>query len=86
MGVSLALAWPIGLAYAVVWLGMLAATRISSLGGLSAVIAAPIAALLTGHETYAPVLAALALLVLWLHRANIARLQAGTEPRIGQKG
>jgi acyl phosphate:glycerol-3-phosphate acyltransferase len=86
MGVSLGLAWPIGLAYAVVWLGVLAATRISSLGGLSAVIAAPIAALLTGHGGYAPVLAALALLVLWLHRANIARLRAGTEPRIGQKG
>lgn len=86
MGVALALAWPIGLAYAVVWLGVLAATRISSLGGLSAVVAAPIAALLTGHADYAPVLAALALLVLWLHRANIARLRAGTEPRIGGKG
>ena len=30
MGVSLGLAWPIGLAYAVVWLGMLAIVRISS--------------------------------------------------------
>ncbi|WP_421847275.1 glycerol-3-phosphate 1-O-acyltransferase PlsY [Novosphingobium sp.] len=86
MGVSLALAWPIGLAYAVVWIGVLAVTRISSLGGLCAVIAAPIAALLTGHGSYAPVLVLLALLVLWLHRANIARLRAGTEPRIGQKG
>ena len=86
MGVALALAWPIGLAYAVVWLGVLGATRISSLGGMSAVVAAPIAALLTGHAAYAPVLAVLALLVLWLHRANIARLRAGTEPRIGSKG
>lgn len=85
MGVALALAWPIGLAYAVVWLGVLGATRISSLGGLSAVVAAPIAALLTGNAAHAPVLAALALLVLWLHRANIARLRAGTEPRIGGK-
>ncbi|WP_298194952.1 glycerol-3-phosphate 1-O-acyltransferase PlsY [Novosphingobium sp.] len=86
MGVALALAWPIGIAYAVVWLGVLVATRISSLGGLSAVLAAPIAALLTGNAAYAPVLAALALLVIWLHRANIARLRAGTEPRIGGKG
>ncbi len=86
MGVSLALAWPIGLAYAVVWIGVLAVTRISSLGGLTAVIAAPVAALLTGYSAYAPVLALLALLVLWLHRANIARLRAGTEPRIGRKG
>jgi glycerol-3-phosphate acyltransferase PlsY len=29
------------------------------------------------------VLAALAVLVLFLHRANIARLRAGTEPRVG---
>ncbi|KPF79448.1 glycerol-3-phosphate 1-O-acyltransferase PlsY [Novosphingobium sp. AAP93] len=86
MGVALGLAWPIGLAYAVVWLGMLAATRISSLGGLCAVIAAPIAAKVLGYPAYAPVLAAIALLVIWLHRANIARLRAGTEPRIGSKG
>lgn len=86
MGVALGLAWPIGLAYAVVWLGMLAATRISSLGGLCAAIAAPIAAQLLGYPAYAPVLAAIALLVIWLHRANIARLRAGTEPRIGSKG
>jgi glycerol-3-phosphate acyltransferase PlsY len=86
MGVSLGLAWPIGLVYAVVWLGMLAGTRISSLGGLSAVIAAPIAALLLGYRDYAAVLALLALMVIWLHRANITRLRAGTEPRIGQKG
>lgn len=85
MGVALGLAWPIGLAYAVVWLGMLAATRISSLGGLSAVIAAPIAALLLGYRDYAAVLALIGLLVIWLHRANIARLRAGTEPRIGSK-
>lgn len=86
MGVALGLAWPIGLAYAVVWIGMLAATRISSLGGLSAVIAAPIAALLLGYRDYAAVLAMIGLLVIWLHRANIARLRAGTEPRIGSKG
>ena len=86
MGVALGLAWPIGLAYAAVWLGVLAATRISSVGGMCAVIAAPIAALLVGEAVYAPVLAVLALLVLWLHRANIARLRAGTEPRIGAKG
>ena len=86
MGVALGLAWPIGLAYALVWIGVLLATRVSSLGGMSAVIAAPLAALALGYNAYAPVLAALALLVVWLHRANIARLRAGTEPRIGSKG
>ena len=83
MGVALGLGWPIGLAYAVVWLGMLAVTRISSLAGMCAVVAAPIAALLTGRSAFAPVLVGIALLVLWLHRANIARLLAGTEPRVG---
>jgi len=83
MGVALGLAWPIGLAYAVAWLGMLAITRISSLSGMTAAVAAPLAAWLTGHEPFTPVLAALAVLVLFLHRANITRLMAGTEPRIG---
>lgn len=83
MGVSTALAWPIGLIYAVVWLGMLALTRISSLGGMSAALSAPIAALALGHADAARALAPLAALVLWLHRANIARLRAGTEPRLG---
>ena len=84
MGVSVALAWPIGLTYALVWLGMLYFTRISSLAGMSAAVSAPIAALALGDLTFAQVLAPLAVLVLWLHKANIARLRAGTEPRVGQ--
>jgi glycerol-3-phosphate acyltransferase PlsY len=83
MGVSLGLAWPVGLAYALTWIGMLALTRISSLAGMTAGLAAPIAAWLLGLTSLVPVLAALALLVLILHRGNIARLRAGTESRIG---
>ncbi len=86
MGVALGLAWQIGLAYALVWLGMLAVTRISSAGGMTAAIAAPVAAWFTGYQAFTPVLAGLAVLVLVLHRANIARLLAGTEPKVGQKG
>ena len=56
MGVSLGLAWPIGLAYALVWIGMLAATRISSVGGMSAAVVAPLAALATGHADFVPVI------------------------------
>lgn len=83
MGVALGLAWPIGAAYAAVWLGMLALTRVSSLGGMSAAVVAPLAALVLGMNLEAAVLACLCVLVLWLHRANIGRLRAGTEPRIG---
>ncbi|MBA4355432.1 MAG: acyl-phosphate glycerol 3-phosphate acyltransferase [Novosphingobium sp.] len=85
MGVSLGLAWPIGLAYAVVWLGVLGLSRISSLGGMCAAVMAPIAALLVGQSQYALALALLALLVLFLHRENITRLRAGTEPKVGGK-
>jgi glycerol-3-phosphate acyltransferase PlsY len=83
-GACFALAWPIGLAYAVLWLGMLALVRISSLAGMSAAVAAPVAAAAIGRWDLLPVLAAIALLVLVLHRANIARLRAGTEPRVGR--
>ncbi|WP_325065285.1 glycerol-3-phosphate 1-O-acyltransferase PlsY [Qipengyuania gaetbuli] len=85
-GVSFALAWPIGLAYAVVWIGMLAITRISSLAGMSAVVAAAVAAFALGVPTFAKVLAVIAVLVIWLHRENIRRLVAGTEPKVGSKG
>jgi glycerol-3-phosphate acyltransferase PlsY len=83
LGVSFGLAWPIGLAYAAAWLGMLLVTRVSSLSGMTAAVIAPIAAWATGHVEFAPVLGALALLVVYLHRANIARLRAGTEPKVG---
>jgi acyl phosphate:glycerol-3-phosphate acyltransferase len=84
-GVSFGLGWPIGVAYAVVWLAMLALARISSLAGMSAVIAAVIAAALLGYERFVPVLAGIAILVLFLHRANIARLLKGEEPKVGSK-
>lgn len=86
LGVTLGLAWPIGAAYAAAWLLMLAVTRISSLSGMVAAMAAPVAAALLGRLEFVPVLVAIAVLVLVLHRANIARLRAGTEPRVGSKG
>ena len=86
LGVGFGLAWPIGLISACVWLGVLALTRVSSLSGMASAIAAPLAALLTGHRDYALALAVLAVLVVFLHRANIARLRAGTEPRGSRRG
>jgi len=83
LGLSLALAWPIGLVFAIVWLGAVLLLRISSLGGMLGAVAAPVAALALGHPTYAIGLAGLAVIVLWRHRENIARLRAGTEPRVG---
>jgi glycerol-3-phosphate acyltransferase PlsY len=85
-GVCFGLWWPIGLAYAAVWLGLLAVARISSLAGMSAAVAAPIAAAALGREELVPVLVAIVVIVVLLHRENIARLRAGTEPRVGKKG
>lgn len=85
LGVALGLAWPIGLISALVWAAAAKLSKISSVGGMSAAVAAPLAALVLGHAGMAPVLALLAALVVWRHRENIARLMAGTEPRVGTK-
>ncbi len=83
LAVSLVLYWPAGLTFAAVWLGMLALTRISSASGMSAAVSAPIAAFLLGGQAVLSALCAMAALVLWRHRSNIARLMNGTEPRVG---
>lgn len=85
LGVALGLAWPVGLTSALVWVAAAKLSKISSVGGMSAAVAAPIAALALGHAAMVPVLAALALLVVARHHQNIARLIAGTEPRVGRK-
>ena len=82
-GVAFGLGWPIGLVYAFIWLSVLAIFRISSLAGMSAVVAAAAAAPLLGFPQFFPVLAAIAAIVLYLHRENIARLMKGEEPKVG---
>jgi glycerol-3-phosphate acyltransferase PlsY len=84
-GVCFGLAWPIGLAYALVWLGMLAVTRISSMAGVLAALTAPAAAAWFVGEAPVPVLAVAALIVVAKHRENLARIRAGTEPKVGSK-
>ena len=82
-GVSFGLAWPIGLAYAFVWLSVLAIFRVSSLAGMAAVVAAAAAAPLFGYPQFFPVLAAIAVVIIYLHRANITHLMKGDEPKVG---
>ena len=83
-GIVVALHWPSGLAFAGVWLGLLATLRFSSVAGMAAAVATPLAMAWFGEFDYVMPLIALTLLVLWRHRENIERLLAGTEPRIGQ--
>ncbi len=85
MGIVLALHWPIGLLYALVWLSLLALLRISSVAGMAAAISAPVGAALFGRFDLVMLLLVLAIIVLWKHGENIERLLAGDEPRIGRK-
>ena len=69
-----------------IWLVVAAATRYASLASMTAAVAAPIAALwLAPHPANPVVLAVVAMLLLWRHRANIQRLVRGTESRIGER-
>lgn len=80
----LAVLFPVGAAvYAIVWIGLLLLARISSVAGLSAAASAPLSAWLSGQSALVPALAGFAVLVIWKHKANIVRLRAGTEPRVG---
>jgi glycerol-3-phosphate acyltransferase PlsY len=86
LGVTLAIAWPVGLMVAATWLFAAVIWRISSLSALIAAALAPVYMLVVFHW-YEPavLLAVLAALIVVMHRENIARLLAGTEPRIGAK-
>ena len=83
MGIVLALHWPIALIYAVLWLGLLATLRISSVAGMVAAISTPVTAAWFGRFDLVLLLLALALITVWKHRANIDRLISGEEPRVG---
>jgi glycerol-3-phosphate acyltransferase PlsY len=86
LGFALAdgLGWPAPLAFAAAWIGALLVTRYSSASGLLATLVTPPAAALLGRFDLALLFTGITLLVFWKHRANIVRLAAGTEPRVGR--
>ena len=86
LGLLLAICWQAALAFAVVWLAAAFAFRYSSLAALLGVVAAPLAALYFSLPMVAVLLAVMSLIVFLKHHANIKRLLAGTESRIGSKG
>jgi glycerol-3-phosphate acyltransferase PlsY len=85
LGVALAAVPMAGLAALLTWLLVALATRYSSAAGMAAALVAPAVAAATGHPHAGQALAVMALLLVWKHRDNIARLRAGTESRIGAK-
>jgi glycerol-3-phosphate acyltransferase PlsY len=77
---------PLGVVVGVIWLAMAMIFRYSSLASLTAACMAPVLALVGGYSgAETGFLVLLAILIVWTHRANIARLRAGAEPRIGEK-
>lgn len=85
LGILAALNLPVALITAATWITTALVARISSLSALVAAALSPLYMLLIGPTAYAIGAAILAALIFVTHRENIARLMAGSEPRIGQK-
>ena len=87
LGILIGLAWPIALAFAAIWLSVAKLSKYSSLSALVASLATPLLLwFATGNRQAALLMAALAGLLWFMHRSNIARLLSGSEGKIGQKG
>jgi glycerol-3-phosphate acyltransferase PlsY len=85
LGVLVAVAWQGALVFAVTWLAVAFITRFSSLAALVAAVAVPAALYLLGYVQAAQLFLVMSVIVFVKHRANIGRLLAGTESRIGAK-
>jgi glycerol-3-phosphate acyltransferase PlsY len=86
LGIMLAIAWPAGLGCCMAWLVAAASTRMSSMGALGAASISTVLLVVFGYGFILLLGIALTILVFWRHRANIHRIRAGIEPKIGQKG
>lgn len=85
LGTLIALAWPVGLACCATWLVMALIFRISSLAALAAAASSTLWMVAFGEGRMLILGVVLTLLVYYRHAANIQRLRAGTEPKIGKK-
>lgn len=85
LGILAALNLPVALITAATWITTALVARISSLSALVAAALSPLYMLLIGPTAYAIGAAILAALIFVTHRENMARLRAGTEPRIGAR-
>src|ERR1700688_141597 len=85
IGVLIGLFWPAAVVFCVLWLATAFTSRYSSLSALVASFVTPIFLWWFGHPALASLFAVLTLLLFYMHRENIMRLQAGTEGKIGAK-
>jgi glycerol-3-phosphate acyltransferase PlsY len=85
IGVLAGAFWPGAIVFCAIWLGMAAVTRYSSLSAVTASVATPLALFALDAVPAAMLAAIMTALLLWKHRANIRRLAAGEEPKIGAR-
>ncbi len=85
LGVTFALAWPLGLALTVTWVGVAFTFGYSSLAALVMALCAPLYAWYLLGLPSAWVLGLMSLLLMLRHRVNILNLLAGTENKIGKR-
>jgi acyl phosphate:glycerol-3-phosphate acyltransferase len=83
LGIVAALAPILGMVFAITWITCLVILRYSSVSGMLASISIPITAVIVGQYSWVPMFIGFALLVIWKHRANVERLMAGEEPKVG---
>lgn len=83
IGVLLAMAWPVGLAFVATWLVVAKVLKISSLSALIASVLMPAYMwLLEPEPVYFQMSLVMSVLLVWRHRSNIQRLLSGDEGRI----
>lgn len=84
IGILAGFAWLAALGFGAVWLAVAAVTRYSSLSALVAGAATPVILWTLDYRQEAQLFVLLTILIFITHRANIARLFAGTESKIGK--
>ena len=85
IGILIGLFWPAAVLFCALWLITAVISRYSSLSALVASLVTPIFLWWYGHLALAALFALLTVLLFYMHRANISRLLAGTEGKIGKK-
>ena len=85
LGILLALAWPVGLAACATWAAVAAITRTSSVAALAAAGFTGLWVFAFNQGAILFLIFILTVLVYLRHATNIARIKAGTEPKIGAK-
>jgi len=87
LGVLIGLKGSIALVFAAIWLSVAYLSRYSSLAALTASLLTPLLLWFWAGMHQAAIVMAILTVLLWImHRANIARLLAGREGKIGQRG